>query len=318
MPPLLSIIIVNWNTCALTADCLRSVAEETTRLAAAHNATSPFATVVETIVIDNGSTDDSVAHLRSAFPWAQLVVNQENVGFAAANNQGLAQCTGKYVLLLNSDTKLLPDALHALLTFIEEHPAVGAVGSRYFNADGSLQSSCYPAPSLSREFWRLFHLDKVYHYGIYAMDSWSTEEPRAVDVIQGAALLLRREIATTLGLFDTEYFMYSEEVDLCQRIHKAGWQIYWVPQSCIIHYGGQSTRQVALTMFLQLYQSKIIYFRKHHGRATTLLYKWVLMVATVVRLLLMPLAWIQSPQRRTQALHLAQQYRHLAMSLPGM
>ncbi len=314
MAPIVSIIIVNWNTRALTVDCLKSVAEERARLAINWDQPEPL----ETIVVDNGSTDDSVAYLLANFPWIRLILNQQNVGFAAANNQGLAHCIGHYVLLLNSDTKLLPGAIEALIRFMADQPKVGAVGSRYLNRDGTLQSSCYPAPSLSRECWRMFHLDKLYAYGTYPMERWSTETPRPVDTIQGAALLLRREIALQLGLFDTSYFMYSEEVDLCRRIRHAGWQIYWVPASRVIHYGGQSTRLVALTMFLQLYQSKILYFRKHHGRATTWVYKWVLMAATLIRLVFTPLACFQSRERRTQSLHLANYYRHLALALPGM
>lgn len=312
--PLVSIIIVNWNTCALTAECLASVKDEEEVLRKQFSLAEP----IETIVIDNGSTDGSVAHFQKTFPWARLIENHENVGFAAANNQGLSHCNGRYVLLLNSDTKLLPGAISELVAFMEAQPQSGAVGSRYLNPDGSLQRSCYPAPTLRREFWRMFHLDKLYPYGIYAMDRWSAEEPRSVDIVQGASLLLRREIATALGLFDTEYFMYSEEQDLCQRIRKAGWQIYWVPRSAIIHYGGQSTKQVAQTMFLQLYQSKILYFRKHHGRQATLFYKWVLMAATLTRLLLTPLAWLQGAERRTESLTLATHYRRLAASLPGM
>lgn len=314
MAPIVSIIIVNWNTRALTVDCLKSVAEEAERLVINWGEAEP----VETIVVDNGSTDDSVPYLRANFPWVRLIINQQNVGFAAANNQGLTHCTGQYVLLLNSDTKVLPGAVEALIRFMADQPKAGAVGSRYLNSDGTLQSSCYPAPSLSREFWRMFHLDKFYAYGTYPMARWSTETPRPVDTIQGAALLLRREIALQLGLFDPSYFMYSEEVDLCRRIRHAGWQIFWVPASRIIHYGGQSTRLVALTMFLQLYQSKVLYFRKHHGRVITLIYKWVLMAATLMRLAFTPLAWLQSTERRAQSLHLANYYRHLALALPRM
>ncbi|MCB0064492.1 MAG: glycosyltransferase family 2 protein, partial [Caldilineaceae bacterium] len=252
MKPLVSVIIVNWNTRELTADCLHSVAAEGACLAK-HVA---LAEPLETIVVDNGSTDGSAAFLRHTFPWIRLIENSENLGFAAANNQALAYCRGRYILLLNSDTKVLPGGIGELVRFIETAPTVGAVGARYLNPDGSLQSSSYPAPTLSREFWRMFHLDKFYSYGTYRMEGWSTETPRPVEIVQGAALLLRREIALTIGLFDTEYFMYSEEQDLCQRIRQAGWQIYYVPRAAIIHYGGQSTRQIAQTMFLQLYQSK--------------------------------------------------------------
>ncbi|MEZ4672697.1 MAG: glycosyltransferase family 2 protein [Caldilineaceae bacterium] len=312
--PILSIIIINWNTCTLTTDCLQSVAEEAIHL----SIVSPEHGAIQTIVVDNASSDDSVTHIRHRFPWVQLIENETNVGFAAANNQALSHCTGKYILLLNSDTKVLPGGLQELIDFMETHPEAGAAGSRYLNPDGSLQSSCYPAPTVSRELWRMFHLDQLHAYGIYPMHNWPVDEPRVVDIIQGAAFLLRREIVVELGLFDPAYFMYSEEVDLCRRIWQSGWQIYWIPQSRVIHYGGQSTRQVALTMFLQLYQSKILYFRKHHGQLATWSYKWVLMLAALVRLLLTPLAWTQSSEKRSRALALASQYYHLAVALPSM
>lgn len=334
MQPLISVIIINWNTRHLIAECLTSVAEEAQRFAESESArqatavgpvTSPFVApllidprFVETIVVDNASQDGSAAMIRQDFEWVHLIENGENVGFAAANNQALPYCRGKYILLLNSDTKVLPGAFRVLVTFMEEHGTVGATGTRYFNPDGSLQPSCFPAPTVGRELWRLFHLDKLYAHGTYQMHTWSVEQPREVDIVQGAALLVRREIVLALGLFDTDYFMYTEEVDLCRRIRQAGWQIYWVPRATIIHYGGQSTRQVAQLMFLQLYRSKVLYFRKHHGRVATFLYKWVILVATVARLLLTPLIWIQDPIRRRQSLTLANHYRHLAISLPRM
>lgn len=330
VPPLLSVIIVNWNTRDLTAECLESLQQEAIALAVAHGVDiasvveahsideqSVFP-LVETIVVDNASSDGSVPHLRQLFPWIHLLENQTNVGFAAANNQGLAHARGTYLLLLNSDTKVLPGALRELIDFMENNPHAGAAGARYLNPDGSLQPSCYPAPTVARELWRLFHLDKFYPFGVYHAHKWTIDEPRLVDTVQGAAFFVRRTIAVELGLFDTDYFMYTEEVDLCRRIRQAGWQIFWVPRAVIIHYGGQSTRQIAQTMFLELYRSKILYFRKHHGRRATLLYKTVLLAATLVRLVLTPLAWTQSAARRQQSLILANHYRHLASALPAM
>ena len=315
MQPIVSVIIINWNTRDLVADCLRSVAAEMTLFA---DTSDTAAELVEVIVVDNASNDGSSMMLRHEFPWIHVIENCENIGFAAANNQALHHCKGKYILLLNSDTKVLPGAFTEMIAFMDQASDAGAAGSRYFNPDGSLQPSCYPAPTVGRELWRLFHLDKLYPLGIYHMDKWSIEKPREVDIVQGAALLLRREIAVDLGLFDPDYFMYTEEVDLCQRIRAAGWKIFWVPRSTIIHYGGQSTCQVAQTMFLQLYRSKILYFRKHHGRNATFIYKWVLMLATVARLLLTPLIWIQKPARRQQSLTLANHYCRLAVALPTM
>ncbi len=317
--PLLSIIIVNWNTRELIAACLRSVALEAATLAQKLDVQGMGAAeIVETIVIDNASTDGSIAMLRQDFPWIHLVENNENVGFAAGNNQGVPLCHGRYLLLLNSDTVVLPGAFSHLIELMDRNPVVGAAGARYLNPDGSLQPSCYPEPTLSRELWRMFHLDRLRAYGIYPMAEWAVTTARPVDIVQGAALILRREILAHMELFDTSYFMYSEEVDLCRRIRQAGWQIWWAPAATIIHYGGQSTRQVALLMFLQLYRSKVLYFRKYHGQASTWFYKGMLMLATLVRLLLTPLAWLESPDQRAAHLALANRYRHLALTLPRM
>ncbi len=306
---LLSIIIVNWNTRDLVAECLASVAVEVAAFPAGQ---------VETLVVDNASSDDSVNHIQTHFPWVQLIRNTTNVGFAAANNQAMSIAQGKYILLLNSDTKVLAQALTTMVEFMEAHPNVGVGGARYLNPDGSLQPSCYPAPTLTRELWRMLHLDRLYPFGVYQMDNWSIHKPRAVDIVQGAALLVRRVVLDQIGFFDTAYFMYTEEVDLCQRIRRAGWPIFFVPAAMIIHYGGQSTRQAALPMFLQLYRSKILYFRKHHGAVATVLYKLILLGATLLRLVMIPFAWLETPERRRRHFTLANHYRRLVMALPNM
>jgi N-acetylglucosaminyl-diphospho-decaprenol L-rhamnosyltransferase len=305
--PLLSIVIVSWNTRDLLAQCLQSVAAEVA---------ADFATeTVETFVVDNVSSDDTVAHLRTHFPWVRLLENQANLGFAAANNQALARCQGRYVLLLNPDTRLMPAALRELVNFLEQTPTAGAAGSRLLNPDSTLQLSCYPEPTLRRELWRLFHLDRLHPYALYPVQQWPTNQPRRVDTVQGAALLVRRTVLDQVGFLDPDYFMYTEEVDLCTRIRRAGWQIFWVPTSAVIHYGGQSTRQAAAAMFLRLYESKIHYFRKHHGRLAAQGYKGVLVAASLTRLLLSPLVWLAHPVQRHNQRLVTTHYRLLLGAL---
>jgi GT2 family glycosyltransferase len=302
----LSIIIVSWNTAELLANCLESVY--------AHPPPDSF----ELIVVDNASTDGTVQMVRQQFPQVKLVANEENVGFAAANNQAITSSSGRYVLLLNPDTEVRPGALDTLVQFMDAHPGAGAVGVQLLNPDNTLQPSCYPLPTLSREWWRLFHLDRLRPYGTYRMTDWPLDQPKEVEVIQGAALLLRRQALDQVGLLDTDYFIYTEEVDLCYRLQHAGWRLYWVPQAQVVHYGGQSTRQVAAEMFLQLYLSKLLFFRKHHGRLAALIYKLILSTAALIRLLVTPLAWLEQPPRRRQHLALAANYRRLLRSLPGL
>ena len=302
----LSIIIVSWNTCDLLKGCLTSIYTYPPR--------GPF----EVLVVDNASIDGSAQIVKEHFPYVRLIENHENVGFARANNQAIAQTDSRYVLLLNPDTRVLPSALEVLIRFMDKHPGAGAAGSRLLNSDGSLQTSCYPAPSLSRELWRLHHLDKIHPYGVYVMQGWDPETPHSVDMLQGASLLLRREALDEVGLLDEGFFIYTEEVDLCYRLKKAGWRLFWVPQSQVIHYEGQSTQLVSKEMFLQLYQSKMIYFRKHSGRLAAWMYKVILFSAGFTRLLVSPLALFERPQHRKRHLMLASNYFNLLRTLPGM
>lgn len=302
----LSIIIVNWNTRELLAQCLSSVY--------AYPPISSF----EVWVVDNASKDNSIEMIKGRFPQVRLIENQANVGFARANNQAIRESTGKYVLLLNPDTEVRSGALDALVRFMGEQFQAGAAGALLLNPDESLQTSCYPAPTLSRELWRLFHLDVLIPYGRYHMAGWDINQPREVDVVQGAALILRRTALDQIGLMDDTYFMYSEEVDLCYRLQKSGWSLFWIPQSKVVHYGGQSTQQVAAEMFLCLYQSKLIFIRKHHGWLAAQLYKLILLAATLARLALSPLAWLEHPPQRKEHLLLTGHYYSLLRSLPRM
>jgi GT2 family glycosyltransferase len=302
----LSIIVVSWNTRELLRACLDSVLA------------NPPACSYDVWVVDNDSSDGSAEMVQTAYPQVHLIVNAENVGFAGANNQAIRASNGRYLLLLNPDTDVQPDGLTSLVAFLEQHPEAGGAGSLLLNPDRSLQLSCHPLPSLSRELWRLLHGDRLLAYAVYPMDAWDVETPRPVDIVQGASLMLRRDILDRVGLLDDSYFMYSEEVDLCYRIKKAGWQLYWVPQSKVIHYGGQSTKQVAADMFIELYRGKLAYFRKNYGRAAAQIYKLILTVTALPRVTAAPLLGHLSPAKRAEYEALGANYRRLLHELPGL
>lgn len=303
----LTIIVVNWNTSDLLVQCLHSIFDDRT---------SQEALTIEVVVVDNASTDGTVAIVRDQFPQVTLVVNQENVGFAQANNQALANCRSPYVLLLNPDTEVLDGALLALVDFLEANPGAGAAGARILNPDSSLQSSSYPAPTLSRELWYLLHLDLLWPYAVYTMEAWEDDRPQTVDVLLGACLMVRRHALEESGLLDERFFMYSEEVDLCYRLGKAGWELYWVPQAEVIHYGGQSTQQVAGEMFLQLYRSKVMFFRKHYGNRHANLYKMILLLTALPRIGLNLPGRLAPLKYRDHLVTTAVNYRQLVRALP--
>jgi GT2 family glycosyltransferase len=304
-----SIIIVSWNTRDLLRACLETIR---------HQAGLKHTDFVETIVVDNCSTDGTVEMLRESYPEIHLIENSDNLGFAQATNQGIRISNGKIILFLNPDTELTEHALSILIDTLKDHPNGGAVGARLIGPDGDIQESAYPSLTLFREFWRLFHLDRIRPFATYPLGKWSYDLPHKVEVVQGACMLVRREALDEVGWLNEDYFMYTEEVDLCYRLLDAGWEIYWEPRAVIIHHGGQSTRQRKSEMFLRLYESKILFFRKHHGQVLTGAYKGVLLLAALSRIVA---AWLESlvgSQQQEANRVIAQHYLQLLRRLPSL
>jgi N-acetylglucosaminyl-diphospho-decaprenol L-rhamnosyltransferase len=252
--------------------------------------------------------------VRERFSAVHLIENVENVGFAQANNQAIRLSRGSYVLLLNSDTEACPGALQTMVQFMERHPQAGGCGPRLLNADGSLQNSCHPMLTPEREFWRLIFFDRLWRRATYAQERWDWESPRAVEVIKGACFLLRRAALEKVGLLDERYFMYTEEMDLCYRLLQAGWQLWWVPQAVVKHYGEASSRQVAEAMYVQLYRSKVQFHRKFGGLRRANRFKRLIRVAYAPRLVVAALGAPFSPALAARA----GTYRRLLAELAEM
>jgi N-acetylglucosaminyl-diphospho-decaprenol L-rhamnosyltransferase len=249
-----SIVIVSWNTRALVLDCLASLASAVGGL------------TFEVVLIDNASADDTVAEVRRLYPSVVIVENRENRGFAAANNQGIGCSHGRYTLLLNSDTVAEPRSIETLVRFADSEPRSGAVGGMLLEGDGRFQASFQKAPSILRECLSASGLGpRLWFHGYPSYGPAQSRARRQVDVIPGACMLLRREALDDVGLLDESYFMYSEETDLCRRLHVRRWEVWYVPEARITHLGGQSTRQMRTAMVLALYRSKVRYMAIHHG-----------------------------------------------------
>ncbi len=319
----LSIIIVNWNTRELLARCLESVVSSRWSVVGgrwsiasldANLSTDRRPLMTEIFIVDNASTDGSAAMVRERFSQVHLIENLENVGFARANNQAIQLSQGRYVLLLNSDTEVYPGAMETMVQFMEEHPQAGGCGPRLLNTDGSLQISCHPMLTPEREFWRLIFFDRLWHRASYAQERWDRQTPRPVEVIKGACFLLRRAALEQVGWLDQQYFMYTEEVDLCYRLAQAGWQLWWLPQAIVKHFGEASSTQVVEAMYIQLYRSKIQFYRKFGGAQRADRFKWLLRLAYGPRLILAALGALFSPSLGTWA----RIYRRLLAELPAM
>jgi GT2 family glycosyltransferase len=245
----LSIIIVSYNVRRYLDQCLESVLKAVEGI----NGTEVF-------VVDNASQDDTLAVLPPKYPSVSFVANDENIGFARANNLAIRQSDGEYVLLLNPDTKLEDDTLRRAVSFMDEHPEAGAAGVRMHNEDGSVAPEsrrAIPTPWVSA--MKMLGFTKLYY-----MSHLPWDEACRIEVVSGAFCLLRRKALDEVGLLDEDFFMYGEDIDLSYRILKGGWQNWYVPLD-IIHYKGRSTVKSDYRYVHVFYQAMLIFFRKHYS-----------------------------------------------------
>lgn len=254
MVPDVSVIVVNWNTRDLLAECLDSVLKTTGNLG------------VELIVVDNASHDGSREMVCERFPAVRLIANATNEGFARANNQGIALGQGRYLLLLNSDAVVTPGAVEALLGLARAEPRAGIVGAQLLYPGGAFQASHTPFPNVWQEFLILTGLGRLC-WGPWYPSRGPEEEkgPQVVDYVEGACMLVRREAVEEVGGLDEGYFMYAEEVDWCYSMKKRDWQVWYQPGARIIHHGGGSSRHRRPQREADLYCSRVRFFRKHYG-----------------------------------------------------
>ena len=253
----LSIIIVNWNTREMLAECLSSVFSNLGQLK------------TEVLVVDNASTDGSPEMVASDFPAVRLIRNAENRGFAAANNQAMDVACGEYVLLLNSDTLVHGDVLTRSHEYMITRKAVGMMGCRVHNTDGSFQHTCSRWPSLfnlallTSGLWKIGGpalLDR------YQMTRWDRKDMRHVDVVSGCYMFVRRAAIQDVGLLDEDFFFFGEETDWCRRFARAGWALHFAPVGVITHHGGGSVRKLNHRRDVMLTEATIRLHRKHGGR----------------------------------------------------
>jgi N-acetylglucosaminyl-diphospho-decaprenol L-rhamnosyltransferase len=294
----LSIVIVSWNVRDLLRQCLRSV------YAGLQTCKPANLQTCQVIVVDNISTDGSAEMMRAEFPDVHLIVNAENRGFPAANNQGIEMAQGRYVLILNPDTEIVDAAPATMVAYADANPDVGVVGPQLLNADGSVQSSRRrfptPATALFESTWLQPCAPRRLLARYYVQDR-PDDATLDVDWVKGAALMARREAIAQVGPMDAGYFMYSEELDWCKRFKDAGWRVVYLPTAQIIHYGGKSSDQVVTARHIHFQTSKVRYFHKHHGRFVGELLRWFLLGNYAWQLGLEGAKWLAGHKRALRA-----------------
>lgn len=269
----LSIIIVNWNTRDLLLRCLGAIYENLKGLD------------FEVIVIDNGSEDDSVDALRRAFPRVKVFVNEHNLGYSKAANQGLKEACGRYLVLLNTDAIVTVGALEEMTRVMDENEDAGLAGGLLLNDDGSAQNSFAAFPSLLSELTNKSLLRIIWPRK-FGSKSRGSEEPFDVDSLIGACLMIRARAAAEVGYLDEDYFFFQEETDWAKRMHLAGWRVIHIPRARIYHLQGRSAAKMPLKSRIEFYRSRYTFFRKWYGSGRASILKAGLLLRLMIEILL--------------------------------
>ena len=296
----LSIIIVSYNTIDYLRECLTSIAQSKTN-------------EIEIFVVDNASSDGSSEMVQSEFPWVKLIANNENVGFAPANNQALVQCSGRFIMLLNSDTIMLEGTIDKIISFMELHPAAGVVGCKLLNTDGSLQPSATSFPNVIKDTIGIAlkggmiknnpltraiisRMGKI--LGMSASRFDEHLDTKETDYPRGACFTIRREALDQVGLLDKEYFFTGEEMDWCYRAKQKGWKVYYYPDAAIIHHDHGATKQMMGKVFVQTRKSALRFYQKHYSKFKTELMKFLVSLVLLWKCVFTSVVLVLRPSKR--------------------
>lgn len=273
----LSICIVSLNSCDLLHDCLRSIYDQ-------------IHLQFEIIVVDNASQDSTIEMLRRDFPGVRLILNDHNAGFAKPCNQALAISRGRYALLLNPDTIILPSALEQLVAFADAHTQVGIVGPKVLNRDGTMQLQCRRSFATPWDLICYFTgLSKIFPqsrlFARYLVTYRDENETHPVEAISGSCMLIRRETMEQIGKLDEQFFAYQEDTDYCFRAHQGGWEVYYYPGAQIYHYASRGgSRNQPYRSIIEWHRSYYRYYRKNLAARYFFLFNWLYYVIMLLKL----------------------------------
>jgi len=298
----ISVIIVSWNARACLQECLASLP--------AASATQS----VETIIVDNNSSDGSVEMVEAEFPSVKLIRLNENRGFAAANNIGIRASSGRYLALVNSDVIFLDQCLDKLAGYMDAHAEIGIVGPRVLNRDLSLQFSCRRFPSLWNNFCYFTRLFKVFPNCEWLagehLSAFDHNSIRKVDALVGCFLVARKSAVDEFGLLDEGFFIYAEDVDWCKRSWDAGWEIVFYPGAAAIHFRGGSSSKDSVRFEFEQQRSVFRYWKKHHGCVATAVLCGFYLCNHCARLLaVLPAYALSQPPHSKAALDMKRSFR---------
>jgi hypothetical protein len=294
-PITVSVVIVNWNARDYLVRCLRSLVRDGSR----HHP-------LEIIVVDNASSDGSVAAVESEFPQVRLIRNAENLGFARANNIGVAHSTGQYLCFVNSDVEVHAGCIDHLVRYCERHRRVGMAGPLILGSDGLLQRSCRGFPGVWNMLCRALALDVIFPrvkaFSGYSLRHWPQLSQRPVDILTGCFWMVRRSAMERVGLLDEDFFIYGEDMDWCRRFRDSGCEVMFVPDAVATHHGGASSSNAPVRFYLERHKADLRYWRKHHSPSEVRAYLVITGVHMLLRLAGHSIALLWQPGDATRRL----------------
>lgn len=261
----LSVIIVNRNTSSLLRDCLTKFLQSDLEIPS------------QIIVVDNGSTDNSIEMIRTDFPDVTLIEAGRNLGFAAANNRGFSMSVGEFILLLNTDAMVEKDCISTMLALAISDDQIALVGPQLLNSDGTKQTSFEATPTLLTETTNRSLLKRLFPKR-YPGKTENLANPKDVETLIGAVMLVRRKAFDAVGGFDPGYFFFFEETDLAVRLRRAGWRVVHEPRAKAVHLQGGSAKSHPAPARIEFYRSRYIFFEKLYGKVAKNFLKSVIMV----------------------------------------
>jgi GT2 family glycosyltransferase len=271
----LSIVIVSWNTKKYLEECLTSLRTINGNLC------------VETIVVDNSSSDGTPEMIRAQFPEVTLIETGANLGFAGGNNVGIQKATGNYVCLINSDVNVPADCLPKMHSYMEQNSTIGLLGPGMLYTDGRVHRSGMRFPTLWNLFLRALFLDSLFKrsrfFGGYLMKDFQFDRTTDIDVLNGWFWMARRDALNQAGLLDQRFFMYAEDVDWCKQFHLAGWRVVFYPEAKALHYGGASAANAPSRFNVEMQRANLQYWKKYHGRVSLLFYLLIGFLSYAIR-----------------------------------
>lgn len=283
----ISVVIVSWNARRHLIECLSSLWPELTGLRS------------EVIVVDNASTDGSSAAVLEQFPDVKLIQNYENLGFARANNIGIARSYGRYILLVNSDVLLLEGCIRKMFSYMERNPDAGVLGPRILNPDHTLQLSCTRFPTLRGALLSAVGLETAFRSLRYFPHKGIEE----VDVISGCFMMVRRRALDRVGPLDEAFFIYAEDKDWCKRFRDGGWKAVYFPHASAIHHGGASSKNMPVSFYIEMQKANLQYWEKHRGSTARAVYSGIILVHQSIRFLRGCLLYAARPSKRESSGH---------------